>query len=154
MVTVLWSLILAGATTLPATAPVPKDTERGNAQAKGVAEEFLKAMKAEDVQEAMKVVDVPFFVDGKEVIKEREQVEALFVKVFRNKDLTQIDYTIKEVHPAAKLPDLVNKSQRELAEKTVGDTDRVVIVAIGKDTVVVLVRFQRDGKAKVSGLAD
>ncbi|VTU02349.1 unnamed protein product [Gemmataceae bacterium] len=154
MVTVLWSLMLAGAAALPATAPVPKDLERANAQAKGAAEEFLKAMKAEDVQELMKVVDVPFFVDGKQVIKEREQVEALFIKVFRNKDLTQIDYTIKEVHPAAKLPDLVHKPQRELAEKTVGDTDRVVLVVIGKDTVVVLVRFQRDGKAKVSGFAD
>lgn len=134
--------------------PVPKDRDRTDKQAKEAAEQFVRALKAEDAKEAAKLSDLPYFWDGEGVIRDRGELEAAFARVFEGKDLTRCEFQVKGVHPAAMLPVLVPNRLREVARKVSKEIDGIVVVEVKRsDRLLVLIRI-RFGKTKVVGFFD
>jgi hypothetical protein len=129
--------------------------------AKKAVEEILKAYKASDIEAIMEAVDVPWFHDGKEVLKEREQLKREFHKELgREKDRAALQHRITDCVAYKTVRDKLREEERKLADEVVTGDDRVLVVRIGKvvtgdqgDKVAFLVRI-RDGKAKVVGLKD
>ena len=61
--------------TLPAQEKGKPD--KGDQQAKEVAEQFLKALSQPDLEAVMKTVDIPFCLQGRENIKDRERLKKI-----------------------------------------------------------------------------
>ncbi len=149
-----FTLAVSGLALARGSAAAKEERDKADIQAKEVAAQFMKAMKAEDSQAVMKVVEVPFFWDGKKNIKDRQEMERNFARVFEEKDLTQIEYTIKAVHTFGKLPEnLLNEKDKGLLKEVLDKDDRIVLVALKRDGLAIMVRF-REGKAKVVGFRD
>jgi len=149
-----WYLVAACLLAWPAGALAQEKNEKLARQA---AEEFLKAVKAEDLDATMKAVDVPFFMDGQRNIKDRDELRKEFASIYDKKDLTQIAFEVKEVHAFEKFQDKFSEKDRELLKEVAGKGDFIVHVEIatpGKKEAVALVVRLRDGKAKVAGLRD
>lgn len=128
--------------------------DKADTQAKKTAERFLKAMKAEDVQGILKVVEVPFFLDGKKVIKNREVLKNSFASIFAKKDLTQIEYEIKEVQTCATFQEKMSEKERKMLNEVLNKNDRIVIITVKpRQRLAVMVRI-RDGKPFVAGIRD
>jgi hypothetical protein len=142
------AVVLVGA---PA-APVPKVPDR-EALAKEVAAQFMKAMKAEDRDAVLKLTDVPFCWDCARVVKDAKELGTHFDSAFKDKDLTELEFEVKEVFAGEKLPELVSKRARDTATAFAKEVDFVVSVKLKRDGLAVFVRV-RDGKAKVCGFYD
>jgi len=125
--------------------------------AKEATERFVKALIAEDVGAVMKVADVPFFWDGRQIVQERDKLRVEFERVFARKDLTQLQYEIKECHAFDKLPkNAFSESDRKLLGGILENSDRIVLVmwkAPARDGMAIAVRI-REGKATVAGFRD
>jgi hypothetical protein len=144
----------AGLAWLAVGAAAEDKGDKADAQSKEVVEQFMKALKAETTEAALKVADVPFFWDGKEVIKEREELKKAFAQVFAEKDLTQIEYTIKEVSTLEKMREKLSEKERELLKDVLEKDDRVVFVELKSDAFLAVMVRIREGKAKVAGFRD
>lgn len=126
-------------------------------QVKKVVDQFAAAVKAEDVDAVMKVVDVPWFDDGKRIIRERDELKKHFQEIFKEKDLTTFTYEIDEVNRFGDIQGEVSEQDRELLKGVVDKDDRVVSLTIKqgdkKHKVHLGVRL-RKGEAKIVGLKD
>jgi hypothetical protein len=145
-------IMAAGVCVVPAAPPIQK-ADMADTQAREVVEQFMKAMKAENVDAVMKTVDVPFFWDGVMNIKDQGDLKRHFAEVFEDKDLSQLKYTIKEVHTFAAMREKMDKKELVLLKDVLDNKDRVVVVSLPRDGIAVMVRL-RDGKAKVVGFRD
>jgi hypothetical protein len=129
--------------------------------AKAAVEQLLKAFKASDINAIMEAVDTPWFHNGKELIKEREQLKREFHKeLSRDKDRAGLQHKITDNVTYKSVREKLREEERKLADEAIKEDDRVLLVRIGKDVsgdqgdkVAFLVRI-RDGKAKVVGLKD
>lgn len=144
---------VTGLSWLASGAAAQEKVDKTDALVREATEQFMKAMKAEDLERVMKAVHVPFFWDGVKNIKDREDLKKHFADVFADKDLTQLEYKIKEVHTFAKARDTLREKDRELLKEILNDTDRIVHVVLQRDGVAVMVRI-REGKAQVVGFRD
>ena len=86
-------------------------------------------------------------------IKDRDELKQGFAKIFAEKDLTQLEYTIKEVNNFAKGQEQFNKKDRKLLNEILDKDDRIVHVKVKREGIAIAVRI-RDGKAKVAGFRD
>lgn len=91
--------------------------------------------------------------DGVKNIKDREELKEGLAKVFAEKDLTQLEYTIRETHPFAKGLEKFREKDRELLKEILDKDDRIVLVVLKRDGITVVIRIQ-EGKAKVAGFRD
>jgi hypothetical protein len=139
---------------LPARHAIAQEKEDpADAQAKEAAKQFMQAMQKEDADAMLKVVGVPFFWDGVKNIADREELKGSFAQVFAEKDLTKLEFSIKEVRTVDKAGGLLNEKQRELLAKVVEKTDRIVLVAVEDEGMAVMVRRRKD-KSEVVGFRD
>lgn len=100
----------------------------------------------------MKIVEVPFFWDGVKNIKDREELKEGFAKVFAEKDLTQLEYTIKEIHAFAKGVEKFREKDQKLLKEIMSRDDRIVLVALKRDGVAVVVRIREgNGLSRLAG---
>lgn len=133
------------------------ESDKLDAQAKAIALEFLKALKAEDVGAVMKLVETPFFWDGKENVADREELKRQWVAAFDLKKLMEIEYEVKETVALADLEVGLGSKGRELLNQVLDKTDRIVIMSLTvgsrKDGIAVMVRL-REGQANVAGFSD
>lgn len=131
------------------------EAEKANAQAREVVEKLAKAVKAKDIDAVMKIVDVPFFWDGKKTIKDRDDLRKEIVGVFAEKDFSEVTLEVKEVFTVEVVQGKLKEKERELLKDVVTKDDRVVLLGtnMDKDKVAVFVRL-RDGKARVVGIRD
>jgi hypothetical protein len=155
MFKMLSSLVMIGAglAWLAAGVAAQEKADKADTQAKEAAEQFMKAMTAEDVERVIKAVELPFFWDGVQIVKDRDDLKKRFAKVFEEKDLIGIEYNIKEVHTLAKYQEKLSAKDRDLLTEVLGNADRVVVVAVKREGIAVMVRI-REGKAKVAGFRD
>ncbi len=123
------------------------------ALAKDVAAQFMKAMKAEDRDAVLKLTDVPFCWDCERVVNDAKQLGTHFDGAFKEKDLTELTFEVKDVLAGEKLPGLVSKRARDTATAFAKEVDFVVSVKLKHDGIAVFVRV-RDGNAKVCGFYD
>ncbi len=131
--------------------------DKTDEQAKEAANQFMKAVKARDIDAVMKTVQVPWFHNGKKVIKERDELKQEFGKLFEKRDFAGLNYEIKQVVSYDSVRKKVNDKERELLDEVVGKDDRVVLVVLDnkmKEERVTLLVKQREGKAAVVGLRD
>jgi hypothetical protein len=128
-----------------------------DARAKETVDQFMKAMTAHDIDATMKVVDVPFFWDGVEIIKNRDFLKQKLEEIFKRNRIKGLGYDLKEVWSFGNLPQkAASEKDKKLLGQILDKDDRVVLVLWkppGMDGLVAAVRF-RDGKAKVAGFRD
>lgn len=131
--------------------------DKRDAQAKEAIHQFMKALTAQDIDATMKVVDVPFFWDGVENIKDRAVLKAGLEKIFARNRLKGLEYDLKEMWTFAKLPEnMLHTKDRKLVGVILEPTDRVALVLWrppGRDGLVVLIRL-REGAVKIVGFRD
>ena len=136
---------------LLADPPKPED------QAKEAVEQFVKAVKAKDVDAAMKVADVLWLADGKRVIKDRDDLKTYAKsKLDGLKDPDRVPSEILRVEPWEKFAgrDRLTAEETKMADEVLGKGGLVVVLGRdGKDGGMILVRIE-GGKAKVVGVAN
>lgn len=131
--------------------------DKAEDQAKKVVGEFVTAVRGKDIDGLMKVVDVPWFHDGKKVIRERDELKKEFQEIFKKKDFATATYEVKEINRFGDVQGELNEQQRELLKGVMEKDDLVVTITLAlgekKDDVHLGVRF-RKGEAKIVGLKD
>ncbi|MBI2803923.1 MAG: hypothetical protein HYX68_02955 [Planctomycetes bacterium] len=130
--------------------------DKRDRMAKDAAEEFIKAIWKQDLSATMKTVDVPFFWDGVENIKDRDALAAR-LKTMLRRDRSKIPFKTKAVFTFGKLPEnSVSKRDLALLKAILDKSDRLVLIEFmppGRDGIMIAVRF-RGEKARVVGFRD
>lgn len=131
--------------------PAQEKADKRDALAREAAEQFAKAMlKGDDIDALMKAVDVPFFFDGKEVMKDRERLKKNLESLL-NPTTAPPECKVWAVFPFASVPKGVFAAEDdELLKAVIGKTDRVVLLHLPRRALVIAVRTRDDG-AKVIG---
>jgi hypothetical protein len=138
-------------------APLGHGAETTEEQAKATVGEFIKAVKARDVDAVMKVADVPWFTDEKSLIKSRDDLKAYVSKKLEGlKDPDRVPSDIRRVQTWEKF-DLKKKlgaDEQKLADEALGKNGLIVVVGRDdNDAGFILIRVD-GGKAKVVGIAN
>jgi hypothetical protein len=113
------------------------NAEKADTVARMVVEQFMNALKAQDLEEVMKTVDVPWvYKEG--VVRERQELKKYFKQLLAARDFSRMTYEVKELsYDAPKEEYLV----------------RLKIKKGGADEFIARVRY-RVGNVKVVGLLD
>jgi DNA polymerase III delta prime subunit len=148
-----WGLGTACLIIVAAAGPAVAADADTDKQAKEIYGQLFKAIKAKDLDGVMKLVDVPWFGLGKDVVKDEEEVKKRFKEFLdRIKDTSELKVDIKEVMSYAQFREK-HKDKKDLLklldELKLTKEDRVLQVF----QAAVLVRI-RDGKAKVVGVIE
>jgi len=142
-------LVLWVGSSLSLAADKPED------QAREVVGQFVKAVKAKDVDAVMKVAGVPWFADGKEVIKSEDELKryvTLKLDGLTNPD--RVPSEVIRVERWDKFPrrEKLGADEAKKVDEIVGKDGLVVILGRdGKDAGAILVRVE-GGKVKVVGV--
>jgi hypothetical protein len=133
----------------PAVAGDPKPEQ----VARVAASDFSKALKAKDLEGALKVVAVPFMKDNGQIVNDQDELRKYLKEAIAAiKDPSTAPVEIIDVVPYAKARDKANQDDRKASDQVVSKNDLVVFVGREKKRIFsVLVRV-REGKAKVVGL--
>jgi len=139
----------------PVRAAEPDDKTK--MKAKEVVEQFIKAIKAEDLDALLKIIDVPWLHDNK-VIKDKDDQKATIKKAFDDKDFSNLSAEIREYHTYGDVREKLKEDRREKVDEVLSKEDVIVMIQLdtgdgNKRRNGVLVKI-KDGKAKVVGLAD
>ena len=122
--------------------------------AKEIHGQLYKAIKAKELDGVMKLVDVPWFGLGKEIVKDEKELKKRFKELLDSiKDTSELKSEVKEVLSYSKARDKFKKQKnlfKLIEELKLTENDRVIIQA---SNAAVLVRI-RDGKAKVVGIIE
>ncbi|MBI2808533.1 MAG: hypothetical protein HYX68_26395 [Planctomycetes bacterium] len=122
--------------------------------ATATAEGFMKAVWKQDIDAVMKTVDLPFFFDGVENLKDRDVLKRKMERLI-NRDRSKIEYKLKIQFRFKDFSPKLTKKSRTLLKDVVADNDRVVVfsVSVSDDLIGVFTRV-RGGKASVVGFRD
>jgi len=142
--------------------PTPARAEKADTVARFVVEHFMNAVKAKDLEEIMKTVDVPW-VSKEGVIRERQELRKHFQQRFAARDYSQMNYEVKELVSFARFSELYGKEMKKRdsklwaeVEKIATEHDRVLRLKVekgGGDEFIALVR-SHGGERKILGLLD
>ncbi len=124
--------------------------------AKEVVGQFMKALRGNNLEAVLEAADVPWFHDGKKIIKDREELKKEFKELLDKKDLKALKFEIKRVIAYKEVRDQTNEEERMLLDEVLDRSkeDRVLLVEIdGKERVALMVRI-REGRAVLVGLRD
>lgn len=149
-----WLISVAAASAAPAPPPVDADK-----LAKEAAEQFVKAVQVEDIESLVKIMDVPFFIHGG-IIKDQDELREIFADLFQEKNMTQLNFQIKEVQTYEKIEEEWKKKKDkdgdDIKKLNLGKGDRIVILTVtapqGREERTLLLVRIREGKVKVVGL--
>src|SRR5262245_16412583 len=119
---------LAGAWLVLNLAPAVRAEDKGDTQAKEIVTQFAKAVKAENLDETMKLVEVPWFHDDvSKILRDRDDLKKELQKAFDERDFSKMTFEIKKV-----------ENYQQLREKIASEDDRKIMDEIfGKDGRVV-----------------
>ncbi len=124
--------------------------------AKEVVGQFMKALRGNNLEAVLEAADVPWFHDGKKIIKDRDELKKEFKELLDKKDLKALKFEIKRVVPYKDVRDQTNEEEQKLLDEVLDRSkdDRVLLVEIdGKERVALMVRV-REGRAVLVGLRD
>ncbi len=118
---------------------------------------FMKAMAAEDIEAVMRIVDVPWFHDGKKIIESKDELKQAFQQVFEKKDFANFKHEIKKESTYMAEVENLSAKDRELLKKMAKPSDVIFQLTVDngerKDNIRMLVRVT-DGKGKLIGIRD
>jgi hypothetical protein len=118
--------------------PCPADGKKDDAVAREVVARLMKAALARDVEAVMKVVDVPWCHDGREIIKDRDRLRDTFRDGFaRARKLKMPQAHIRQVGTLESF----RRAKKGLPGRKVSLDD-----VLGKDHRVVFVEIEHDGR--------
>lgn len=155
MTYLLAGILFAGLAAAPATAA---DADK----AREAANAFATAMKAKDLDAAMKLVGTPFLLErGKkaDLIEKTDEVKAGLKTVFDRVEPDRVPTAIERVIPAEQTREAFKGRVKglDLIEKAAGNAGFLVLMTLPRDKsklgFVVLVA-PRDGVMKVVGMVD
>ena len=118
---------------------------------------FIKAMRNHDLDAVMKTVDVPYFHDGKKIIKSEEELRDLFREPLAEKEFSELKADIMAVKQFKTVQDSLNGKTGELLKEVAQDDDlmfRLTITWRSKMEGMMLLVRVTDGGAKIIGLRD
>lgn len=152
--------IVGGMTILFLVCSAKADADKDDAIARDVVERLFKAVLARDVEGLMKLIDVPWCHDAREIIMDKEKLREEFSKAFKrerdsSKDKVHIRMiaTLAKFREAKKAPPTRGASLGEV----LGKNHRVVFIEVEHDgrfqPVWIGVRLEK-GKGKVVGMVD
>jgi len=151
------SLIAALVLSAGAGTGLAADPPKAEDQAKAVVEQFVKAVKAKDLDAVLKVAAVPWLADGKRVIKDADDLKS-YVKE-KLDGLTDPDRVPSDVLRVGRWEKFAGRAKLDAAEAKMADEVAgkeglvVVLGRDGKDGGAILVRVE-GGKAKVVGVGN
>jgi hypothetical protein len=130
------------------------EADERDRQALMAADRFMKAVWKRDLEEVMKTVDLPFFWDGVENIKDRENLKSKLQRLV-GRDRSKIEYKVRAVYPFAEWAEKASlrTKDHELLKEVLDKTDRIVVFGLTKDGIEIAVRV-RGNEAKVVGFRD
>jgi hypothetical protein len=131
--------------------------DKADEPAKEIVTQFARAVKAENLDEVMKLVEVPWFHDSfDKILRNRDELRKELRMAFDERDFTSMTFEISRVDPYQQLRDKApNEEERKVLDEILGKDGRVVTLEVvlegEKRTVRIGVRTQ-DGKARVVGV--
>jgi hypothetical protein len=149
--------MLIGCLVLLLLATLLNADERDDQARKAVAD-FLRALKAKDLEGILKLVDVPWFHDGQRVVRSRDELKTIFQKLLDKQSFADVVQTIKRIQPYANVSAQLEPSERALLDEVLEKDDRIVLLNVTKEgkqqeSVVLLVRT-REGKTAIVGIRE
>ena len=133
--------------------PAADDKAKPEDKAKAAAVAFLKAVKAKDVDAAMKLADVPFGHkhDGLTTIKTTDELKAWMKERFDEiKDADKLPTEVKDLLPFATVKETIkDEKEKAHAEEIVGKDGFIALVEAGDGKKVAIAVRMKDGKPKV-----
>ncbi len=150
--------VLAVAMMFGFAVPTLSAEDKPEAKAKAVALALLKAVKAKDVDAIMKMSSAPFVIkdgDKPKVLKDEAAVKAWIKE--RLDEITDTDKVPTEIDMFVTFAEIKekmigDKDDRKLIEDVVGKDGFVGIVKADSKKAVILVKIDKDGKAKIVGI--
>ena len=122
-----------------------------------VVDAFVKAMRSHDLDALMKTVDVPWFHDGKKIIKSEEELRVFFGEPLEEKEFSELKAEIMAVQQFQAVRDSLNGRTGELLKEVAHDDDLLFRLTISwgsrTEGMMLLVRVE-EGGAKIIGLRD
>ena len=156
---IVWALLVGTALTSQASA----QDEPDGAELKGfmagsqAVDAFIKALRNHDLDGLMKTVDVPFFKDGKEIVRTDEELRNFFQPPLEEKGFSELKADIMEVQQFKDVRDKATGDAGELLKKVAQDDDLMFRLTVnwGSKTegMMLLVRV-KEGGPKIIGLRD
>jgi hypothetical protein len=143
----------------------PPDKRDG--QAKDAAEEFVKAISKANIEQVMKIVDVPFYFgaaeEDRETIKDRDSLKKKLEATLRP---DPVEYKVVAISSFGSLPEalfhdllpketdetLFTQGDQKLLKEILKKEDRVVFFMIERDVLWAVAVRAQDRKAKVLGV--
>lgn len=149
--------LLAVAVLLAFAVPSVSADDKPEAKAKEAVLGLLKAVKAKDIDAIMKMSATPFaYKDGErpKVHKTADDLKTwLKERLDEIKDTDKVPTEIETLVPFDDIKDKIeDKDDRKLVEDVVGKGAYVAIIEADGKKVIVLVKFEKDGKAKIAGI--
>lgn len=128
-----------------------------DAVVKTAVQKFLQGREDRNLDDVMKVVDVPWYHDNKSVITDRQELQAEFHRLLSRKNRTKTTSEIKRILPFSQVRSQFTEDQLRMLDAVLAPTDCVVLIAVqeaGLDRSRIMPIFVRlrDGQAKVVGL--
>ena len=146
------SLVIAalGALALAGGTVAQEKPGTNEALARAAVDQYMKAVKAKNLDDIMKTVDVPFYMDGKKNIKDQDELRKLCAKLEAH-----ASYKIAIAYPYEELRTKLSKQDQELLKEVLAKGDYVLILEVvtangGMERATIAVKI-REGKAKVVG---
>jgi len=134
-------------------APAADDKEKPEDKAKAAVVSFLKAVKAKDVDAALKLSDVPFGhkEEGLSALKTTDELKMFFKDKFAEiKDAEKIPTEVKEVLPFATVKEMIkDEKEKALAEEIVGKDGLIAFIDSADGKKVAIAVRMKDGKPKI-----
>ena len=140
-------------TTAPSFAADPNDE-----LARQAVQRFMAAVRNEDLDDLDKAIAVPWFHNGKGLLRQRSDVRKEFEQVFLKRDFTTVNYQISLLVRYESVRDRLSDEYRKLLDQAIQANDRVAMLKVTqagmpKESVVLFIRL-RNGKARVVGLQE
>jgi hypothetical protein len=147
---------LLAAVVLVAFAPPLSAADKNEERARAAAGLFLKAVKAKDIDAAMRVAATPFAYrsgDKLVVIKDQDALKKwLKEKLEEIKDTEQLPTEVKSVYTFAEIKGKIRDAEQQ---KTIGEIlgkDGFAAVFSADDKVIPILIRVKDGEAKIVGV--
>jgi hypothetical protein len=143
---------------LSATCAANEDAD--DAAAKAAAVRFLDAFCQGTLEDVMPTVAVPWYIEGKTVIADTEELKQEFDRQLRRrqkKDPPRL--AVKTVLPYRAVRDQIAERERRMLDRAIGPDDRLVLVHLNRpstdkpESYVLYVRLE-SGAGKVVGIKE
>ena len=131
--------------------------DASEAQARAAVQDFLSAREGRNLDDLMKVVDVPWYHDRKSVITERNELQNEFHRLLSRKNQAKVRYELRRLSSYQELRDRFTEDERRMIDQVITPKDMIAFITVSAvgadrlDVLLLLVRL-RDGHGKVVGI--